>query len=135
MGSLIRFSSASILNLTEYNIENHSLILLLMFRKDEKKALTRLAILSIGWPAGLDRFYDGKIKNGIFSIIGWGVIFGSILLLSPCHGYDYSAAGKDFSDMSISPWIVIPLVLGVYGGVLVLRKGFRLFRQFESAQD
>ena len=55
-----------------------------MFRKEEKKALTRLALLSIGWPAGLDRFYDGKTRDGILSIIGWLLIFGSIMLLVPC---------------------------------------------------
>ena len=53
-----------------------------MFRKEEKKALTRLGLLSIGWPAGLDRFYDGKTKDGFLSILGWGLIFGGLMILS-----------------------------------------------------
>ncbi len=65
-----------------------------MFRKDEKKALTRLALLSIGWPAGLDRFYDGKSRDGIFSIIGWALVFGGLMYLSPCHGYDLIIEGR-----------------------------------------
>ena len=106
-----------------------------MFRKEEKKALTRLAVLSIGWPAGLDRFYDGKNRDGILSILGWGLIFGSLMLLSPCHGYDYSEGGKAMADMNVNPLIIAPLALGVYGAILVLRKGFRLLRQFETAED
>ena len=106
-----------------------------MFRKEEKKALTRMAVLSIGWPAGLDRFYEGKTRDGILSIIGWGLIFGSLMILSPCHGYNYSESGKAMADMSLNPLIFIPLALGVYGAILVLRKGFRLLRQFETSED
>ena len=54
-----------------------------MFRKEEKKALTRLAVLSIGWGVGLDRFYEGNTKGVIFSLIGWSVILGSLILLNP----------------------------------------------------
>ena len=106
-----------------------------MFRKEEKKALTRLAVLSIGWPAGLDRFYDGKTRDGILSVIGWGLIFGSLMALSPCHGYDYAEGGTKMAAMNINPLIIIPIGFGVYGGILVLRKGFRLLRQFEAAED
>ncbi len=105
-----------------------------MLRKEEKKALTRLALLSIGWPAGLDRFYDGKTRDGIFSIIGWILIFGSIMLLIPCPStYE---AGKTMATMNeANPLVVVPLALGAYGGFMVLRKGFRLLRQFETAED
>ena len=106
-----------------------------MFRKEEKKALTRIALLSIGWPAGLDRFYEGRNREGLLSILGWGVVFGALMILSPCHGYDYGSAGKDMSEMSVNPLIIIPCALGVYGGILALRKGFRLLRQFEAAED
>jgi len=106
-----------------------------MFRKEEKKSLTRLAVLSIGWGLGLDRFYDGKTRDGILSIIGWGLIFGSIMFLAPCHGYDYTNGAKEVSDMSINPLIILPFGLGLYGVVLVIRKGFRLLRQFETAED
>ena len=72
-----------------------------MFRKDEKKALTRLGLLSIGWPVGLDRFYEGKNREGIFSLIGWTIIFGSLMFLSPCHGYDYAEGGKNMVEMDV----------------------------------
>ena len=106
-----------------------------MFRKEEKKALTRLAVLSVGWGLGLDRFYEGKTRDGFLSLIGWALIFGSLMLLSPCHGYDYSDGAKNMADMSINPLIVLPLGLGVYGAILIVRKGYRLLRQFESAED
>ena len=106
-----------------------------MFRKEEKKSLTRLALLSIGWGIGLDRFYDGKTRDGFLSLIGWSLIFASLIALSPCHGYDYASQGKNMADVSINPLIVIPSGLGVYGVVLVIRKGFRLLRQFESSAD
>jgi len=106
-----------------------------MLRKEEKKSLTRLALLSVGWGLGLDRFYDGKTRDGFLSIIGWSLIFVSIMLLSPCHGYDYSSGGKSMADMSVNPIIVAPIALGLYGAVLVVRKGFRLLRQFETAED
>ncbi len=106
-----------------------------MLRKEEKQAITRIGLLSIGWPVGLDRFYDGKNKDGILSIIGWALIFGAILFLSPCHGYDYNNSVKEVSDMSINPLIILPLGFGVYGGILVLKKGFRLLKQFENATD
>ena len=106
-----------------------------MFRKEEKKSLTRLGLLSIGWGVGLDRFYDGKTRDGFLSLIGWGLIFGSLMMLSPCHGYDYAEGGKNMADMSINPLIIIPSAFGLYGIVLVIRKGFRLLRQFETAED
>ena len=107
-----------------------------MFRKEEKKALTRLALLSIGWPAGLDRFYDGRVRDGILTIVGWGLIFTSIMLLAPCHGYDYVDGAKSIAETNgPNPLVAIPLAIGLYGGILVLRKGFRLLRQFENAVD
>ncbi len=106
-----------------------------MLRKEEKKSLTRLALLSVGWGVGLDRFYDGKTRDGFLSLIGWALIFGSLMVLSPCHGYDYSAEAKTTADMSVNPLIIAPLALGIYGVILVIRKGFRLLRQFETAED
>ena len=104
-----------------------------MFRKEEKKALTRLAVLSVGWGLGLDRFYEGRVRDGFLSLIGWALIFTSLMILSPCHGY--ADGGKTMSEISFNPLIIAPLGLGVYGAILVLRKGFRLLRQFESAED
>tara|TARA_B100000700_G_C14958372_1_gene815123 strand:+ start:829 stop:1146 length:318 start_codon:yes stop_codon:yes gene_type:complete len=104
-----------------------------MFNKEEKKSLTRLGLLTVGWGVGLDRFYEGKNRDGILSLVGWGIIFGSILLLSPCHGYDYAEGSKAITE-NVNPLIILPFACGVYGFVLVIRKGFRLLRQFESSE-
>ena len=105
-----------------------------MFNKEEKKALTRISLLAIGWGVGLDRFYEGRTKDGILSIIGWGLIFGSLMLLSPCNGSNYIDGVKDYSSMEFKPLIILPLGLGIYGAILVIKKGFRLLRSFETAE-
>ncbi len=105
-----------------------------MLKKDEKKALTRLALLSVGWGVGLDRFYEGRNKDGFLSIIGWGLIFGSLLYLSPCHGIDYTDGVKNYSEMTWSPISIFPLGFGIYGAILIIRKAFKLLRSFESAE-
>ena len=105
-----------------------------MFSKEEKNSLTRIALLSIGWGLGLDRFYEGRTKDGILSIIGWTLILGSLMILSPCNGYNYVDGVKTYSEVNnISPFIILPLGFGVYGGVLIIRKGFRLLRSFENS--
>ena len=106
-----------------------------MLRKEEKKSLTRLVLLSVGWGVGLDRFYDGKTRDGFLSLIGWALIFGSLMMFSPCHGYDYASDAKSMTDMTVNPLIIAPLAFGIYGATLVIRKGFRLLRQFETAED
>ena len=103
-----------------------------MIKKEEKQALTRLAVLALGWGLGLDRFYEGRSRDGFLSIVGWSIIFGSLMYLSPCNGYDYVAGVK--SEFEINPLILLPLGFGVYGGTLVIRKGFRLLRSFEMAE-
>ena len=105
-----------------------------MFRTEEKKSLTRLALLSIGWGVGLDRFYEGRTKDGIFSIIGWSLIFGSLIFLSPCNGIDYSEGVKSYSDFTLNPLSIFPFGFGIYGATLIIRKGFKLLRSFESAE-
>ena len=105
-----------------------------MFRKEEKNALTRLAVLSVGWGIGLDRFYEGRTKDGFLALIGWGIIFSSLIYLSPCKGYEYAEDIKTYSEVSIDPIIILPLGIGVYGLILVIRKAFRLLRTFENAE-
>tara|TARA_Y100001968_G_scaffold107610_2_gene97331 strand:- start:1676 stop:1993 length:318 start_codon:yes stop_codon:yes gene_type:complete len=105
-----------------------------MFIKEEKKSLTRLAVLAIGWGLGLDRFYEGRTKDGILSILGWAIVFGSLMLLSPCQGYNYVDGVKDYANVDVNPLIILPLGLGIYGATLVIRKGFRLLRSFEAAE-
>ena len=47
-----------------------------MFRKKEKQTLTRLFLLSVGGPIGLDLFYEGGVKEGFLTILGF--LFASI---------------------------------------------------------
>ena len=42
-----------------------------MFRKKEKKALTRFFFLGVGAPIVLDRFYEGDITGGFLAILGF----------------------------------------------------------------
>tara|TARA_Y100001968_G_scaffold128776_1_gene117611 strand:+ start:125 stop:445 length:321 start_codon:yes stop_codon:yes gene_type:complete len=106
-----------------------------MFLKDEKKALTRLSLLAIGWGVGLDRFYEGNTKGGFLSLVGWSLIFGSLIFLSPCQGYDYAQGGKASMEMIFNPYTLIPLGLGAYGVILVIKKAFRLLKQFENVDS
>ena len=105
-----------------------------MLRKQEKNAITRGIILAIGWGWGLDRFYEGDKKGGILSILGWGIIFTSFLFLK-CSGVEYVDGVKDYSNYSPNPLIVLPLIAGLYGIYLIIRKSFRLAKQFENADD
>ena len=105
-----------------------------MLRKQEKNAITRGAILAVGWGWGLDRFYEGDKKGGILSILGWGIVFTSFLFLK-CSGIEYVDGVKDYSNYSPNPLIVLPLIAGLYGIYLILRKGFRLAKQFENSED
>jgi len=49
-----------------------------MFNKEEKKALTRLFLLGVGAPIGLDRFYEGDITGGFLAILGF--LFAAITI-------------------------------------------------------
>ncbi len=44
-----------------------------MLRKKEKKALASIFMLLIGWPIGLDQFFEGKNEKGISTTIGWTI--------------------------------------------------------------
>ena len=41
---------------------------------------------------------------------------------------------KNFSDYSPNPFILLPLLAGAYGGFLIIKKAFRLAKQFENAE-
>jgi hypothetical protein len=43
----------------------------LMLRKKEKQTLTRLFLLGVGAPIGLDRFYEGDVTGGLLAILGF----------------------------------------------------------------
>tara|TARA_Y100001970_G_C14230397_1_gene858257 strand:- start:55 stop:363 length:309 start_codon:yes stop_codon:yes gene_type:complete len=102
-----------------------------MFNKEEKNSIVRGIFLITGWGLGLDRFYEGDKKGGILSIFGWSVVFFTFLYLK-CSAYEYVDGVKNFQDYSPSPLIIIPLVAGAYGGFRIVKKAFRLAKQFES---
>ena len=104
-----------------------------MLKNQEKISVVRGIFLIGGWGLGLDRFYEGDKKGGFLSIIGWSITFFSFIFLK-CSGYENVEGVKNFSDNSLNPLIVFPLLAGVYGGFLIIKKAFRLARQFENAE-
>ena len=103
-----------------------------MFKKEEKNSLVRGIFLIGGWGFGLDRFYEGDKKGGFLSIIGWSITFFSFLYLK-CSGYEYVDGIKNYQDYSPNPFIILPLIAGAYGGFRIIKKAFRLAKQFEIA--
>ena len=74
------------------------------------------------------------IKKVFFlSIIVWSIIFFSFVFLK-CSGYEYIDGVKNYSEYSPNPLIVLPLLAGGYGGFLIIKKAFRLAKQFENAE-
>tara|TARA_Y100000991_G_scaffold131523_1_gene99063 strand:+ start:613 stop:927 length:315 start_codon:yes stop_codon:yes gene_type:complete len=103
-----------------------------MLKIKEKNSIVRGIFLIVGWGLGLDRFYEGDKKGGVLVIIGWGIIFLSFLFLK-CSGYEYIDGVKNYSEYSPNPLIILPLLAGAYGGYLIIKKAFRLAKQFETA--
>ena len=103
-----------------------------MFKEKEKNSIVRGIFLIGGWGLGLDRFYEGDKKGGILSIIGWSITFFSFLYLK-CSGYEYVEGVKTYSDYSPNPLIIIPILAIAYGLFLIIKKAFRLAKQFENA--
>ena len=104
-----------------------------MLRNQEKNSVVRGLFLIVGWGLGLDRFYEGDKKGGFLSIIGWSIIFFSFIFLK-CSGYKYVNDVKNYSDYSPNPLIILPLLAGAYGTFLIIKKAFRLAKQFENAE-
>ena len=102
-----------------------------MFKEKEKNSIIRGIFLIGGWGLGLDRFYEGDKKGGILSIIGWSITFFSFLYLK-CSGYEYVEGVKNY-NYSPNPIIIIPILAGAYGIFLIIKKAFRLAKQFENA--
>ena len=105
-----------------------------MLRKQEKNSFLRLTFLSLGWGVGLDRFYEGDNKGGILALIGWGVVLTSFGYLK-CSGIEYVDGVKNYADYSPNPLIILPLIGGLYGVYLIIKKAFKLAKQFENAED
>jgi len=104
-----------------------------MLRNQEKNSVVRGIFLIGGWGLGLDRFYEGNKKGGFLSIIGWSITFFSFIILKS-SGYEYVEGVKNYSDYSPNPLIILPLLAGAYGGFLIIKKAFRLAKQFENAE-
>ena len=104
-----------------------------MLKNQEKNSLVRGLFLLVGWGLGLDRFYEGDKKGGFLSIIGWSITFFSLCFLK-CSGYQYVDGAISYSEYSPNPLIVLPLLAGAYGGFLIIKKVFRLAKQFENAE-
>lgn len=103
-----------------------------MIKDKEKNSIVRGIFLIGGWGLGLDRFYEGNKKGGFLSILGWSITFFSFLYLK-CSGYEYIDGVKDYNEYSTNPLIILPLLAGSYGIFLIIRKAFRLAKQFENA--
>ena len=103
-----------------------------MFKNQEKNSIVRGLLLIAGWGLGLDRFYEGDKKGGILSILGWSITIFSFLYLK-CSGYEYVEGVKNYNDYSPNPFIIIPILAGAYGIFLIIKKAFRLAKQFENA--
>ncbi len=104
-----------------------------MLKNKEKNSVVRGIFLIVGWGLGLDRFYEGDKKGGILSIIGWSITFFTFLYLK-CSGYVFVDGVKNYSNYSPNPLIVLPLLGAAYGGFLIIKKAFRLAKQFENAE-
>ena len=104
-----------------------------MLRNQEKNSVVRGIFLIGGWGLGLDRSYEGDKKGGFLSIIGWSITFFSFIFLK-CSGYEYFEGVKNYSDYSPNPLILLPLLAGAYGGIVIIKKAFRLAKQFENAE-
>ena len=94
-----------------------------MLRNQEKNSVVRGIFLIGGWVLGLDRFYEGDRKGGFLSIIGWSITFFSFIFLK-CSGYEYVEGVKNYSDYSLNPLIVLPLLAVTNGGFLIIKKAF-----------
>ena len=103
-----------------------------MFKEKEKNSIIRGLFLIGGWGLGLDRFYECDKKGVLLSIIGWSITFFSFLYLK-CSGYEYVDGVKNYNDYSPNPLIIIPILAGAYGIFLIIKKAFRLAKQFETA--
>ena len=94
-----------------------------MLRKKEKKALASIFMLLIGWPVGLDQFFEGNNEKGISTIIGWIVSF---LLL-------FYGLGLKGYYMSIVLMVAVILIL--LGSLQACKKLIKLTRSFVNAKD
>ena len=91
-----------------------------MLRKKEKKAITSIIALLIGWPIGLDKFVEGQNEEGVKTILTWLLII---------IGFVAGAALNEFG------YILLSLIGGFVGIIFVLRKLVIQLKAFEEAED
>ena len=94
-----------------------------MFRKKEKKALSSIFMLLIGWPVGLDQFFEGKNKKGISTTIGWTVTALMFLYGLGLRGYYTGVV------------LLFALLFTMVGSLQACKKLFKITRAFVDADD
>jgi len=91
-----------------------------MLRKKEKKAITSIIALLIGWPVGLDQFLEGQNTEGIKIIFGWLLIFVTFV----------GAIAQN------EPSVLIFSFIGGFVGIIgLLSKLVSKLKAFEEAED
>ena len=94
-----------------------------MLRKKEKKALASIFMLIIGWPVGLDQFFEGKNEKGISTTIGWTVT--ALLFL-------YGLGLKGYYTGVV---LIIAVLLTLAGSFQACKKLIKITRAFVDAED
>ena len=103
-----------------------------MLKNKEKNSVVTEIFLIGGWGLGLDRFYEGDKRWCVINL--WKEYYIFTFLYLKYSGYEYVDGVKNYSDNSPSPLIVLPLLTVAYGGFLIIKKAFRLAKQFENAE-
>ena len=79
-----------------------------MLRKKEKQTLTRLFLLGVGAPIGLDRFYEGDVTGGFLAILGFLLalitVVGLLVWLLPFISKTFRLL-KEFEDAAYEVFI------------------------------
>ena len=94
-----------------------------MLRKKEKKTLASIFMLIIGWPVGLDQFFEGKNQKGISTTIGWTMTAILFLYGSGLKGYYTGVV------------LIIAVLLTLVGSFHACKKLIRVTRAFVDADD
>ena len=94
-----------------------------MLRKKEKMALASIFMLIMGWPFGLDQFFEGKNEKGISTIIGWTL---TVLL------FLYGLGLKGYYTGVV---LIIAVLLTFAGSFQACKKLIKVTRAFVDVDD
>ena len=94
-----------------------------MLRENEKKALASMFMLLIGWPVGLDQFFEGKNEKGISTTIGWTLTALLILYGLGLKGYYAGVV------------LIFAVLLILAGSFQAGKKLIKVTRAFVDAED